>query len=114
MTTTPSSGPDWDADRAAWLMGKVVLVSLTRLAADGTTVLEKQQFQGNIVSAEPSTGILVAGRGAHAPEALMLPPTTKPFLNAKPGTYRLKPSGEVVTDADVTVVWTITEPQAIN
>ena len=114
MANEQTSGPDWDDERARWLIGKVVLVSLTRVASDGVTILDKGQFQGVITSAERSVGILIAGRGPSAPEATMLPPTTKPFLDAKRGTYRLKPSGDVVTDADLTVVWTITEPQAIN
>jgi hypothetical protein len=41
-----------------------------------------------------------------------LPPTTKPFLDAKPGDYTLKSTGEIIRNPDVTVSWTITEPKA--
>ena len=105
------SAPDWDEKRAAWLIGKVALVGMTRLAADGKTVVAKQQFHGVIEAADHATGIRIACRGGSDVETMMLPPTTTPFLNAKPGNYRLKSSGETIKDPDVTVSWTITEPE---
>jgi hypothetical protein len=107
-----SDGPGWDEARAQWLVGKVALVGMTRLAADGTTVVAKQQFHGVIEAADLATGIRIACRGVGDLETVMLPPTTVPFLDAKPGEYRLRSTGEVIRNPDVTVSWTITEPNA--
>lgn len=108
MTDVPTS-PEWDDARAAWLVGKVVLVGMTRLAADGTTVIAKQQFHGVIEAAELGLGIRIGCRGTGDVETLMLPPTTRPFLDAKPGEYRLRSTGDVIRNPDVTVSWVITE-----
>jgi len=84
---------------------------MTRLASDGETVLGKQQYHGVIEACDPATGIRIACKGVSAIENLMLPPTTTPFLDAKPGEYRLRSTGEVIRNPDVTVSWTVTEPK---
>lgn len=103
-------GPDWDDARAKWLIGKVALVGMTRLAADGVTIIAKEQFHGVIEAADREIGIRIGCRGDSAIENIMLPPTTRPFLDAKPGNYTLKSSGVVIKNPDVTVSWTVTEP----
>lgn len=105
-------GPDWDEKRAAWLVGKVALVGMTRLSADGKTIVAKQQFHGVIEEANREVGIRIGCRSGSDFETIMLPPTTKPFLDAKPGNYTLKSSGDIIKDPHVTVSWTITEPTA--
>jgi hypothetical protein len=105
------SSPEWDEARAAWLVGKVALIGMTKLASDGTTVLAKQQYHGVIEACDRATGIRIACKGGSETENVMLPPTTTPFLNAKPGEYRLRSTGEVIRNPDVTVSWTITEPK---
>jgi hypothetical protein len=107
-----TESPTWDDARAQWLIGKVALVGMTRLAADGKTVVAKEQFHGVIEAAERAAGIRISCRGQADIETMMLPPTTKPFLDAKPGDYTLKSTGEIIRNPDVTVSWTITEPKA--
>ena len=109
---SPQSAPEWDEERARWLVGKVVVVGLTRLAADGKSVVAREQFHGVIEAAEQAVGIRIACKGASPMETMMLPPTTKPFLDAKPGPYHLKPSGDIVKNPAVTVSWTLTDPQS--
>jgi hypothetical protein len=38
-----------------------------------------------------------------------LPPNTAAFMDAKPGNYRLRATGEVVTNPHVTTSWTVTQ-----
>ncbi len=105
------SSPEWDETRAAWLIGKVALVGMTRLASDGKTVIAKQQYHGVIEACDSATGIRIVCKGVGDIENIMLPPTTKPFLDAKPGEYRLRSTGEIIRNPDVTVSWAITEPE---
>ena len=108
MASTKSSGPDWDADRARWLVGKHVLVGVTHLAADGKSIANQEQFHGMVMTAVEGRGIEIACLGgAHESETVMLPPVTAPFLNAKPGKYTLRATGEVITNPDATASWTI-------
>jgi hypothetical protein len=106
--------PEWDAERAAWLVGKQVLVAITHLNPDGKTVANKEQFHAMVMSAIEGHGItMVSLSGPNEGKTFTLPPITKPFLDAKPGAYRLKSTGEVVTDPAATVAWTIT-PQSLQ
>jgi hypothetical protein len=50
--------PVWDETVAESIVGKVVLVGLTYLEADGT-LIEQQQFSGTVVSADSRKGILL-------------------------------------------------------
>ena len=105
------SSPEWDEARAVWLIGKVALVGMTKLASDGKTVIAQQQFHGVIEACDAATGIRIACKGVGDIENIMLPPTTKPFLDAKAGEYRLRSTGEIIRNPDVTASWTITEPK---
>ena len=96
---------------AVWLIGKVALVGMTKLASDGKTVIAQQQFHGVIEACDAATGIRIACKGVGDIENIMLPPTTKPFLDAKAGEYRLRSTGEIIRNPDVTASWTITEPK---
>ena len=88
------------------LLGKYVLVGITRLAHDGS-LLEKTECHGRIALVDPDDGIKVALSDG---EMLTLPPSPQQFHDAKPGVYRLRSTGEEVVDPDVTTVWTIKEP----
>jgi hypothetical protein len=50
--------PVWDETLAKDVVGKVVLVGLTYLEADGT-LIEQQQFFGTVLSADSRKGILL-------------------------------------------------------
>lgn len=44
--------------------------------------------------------------------AYWLPPDVRPFTVAARGEYRLRSTGEVVVDPDLTATWVVTKPQA--
>jgi hypothetical protein len=101
--------PEWDHDRAKWLIGKHVLCSVTHVATDGHTVLNKEQFHGMVMSATEGVGIAVVCLGGeNEGKTVNLPPITNAFQNAKAGIYRIKATGETVTNPDAAVSWTIT------
>ena len=87
------------------LLGKYVLVGITRVAADGT-LLEKTECHGRIALVDGDLGIKVVLADG---DVLTLPPDPDSFRDAKPGVYRLRSSGEEVIDPDLTTVWTIRE-----
>ena len=110
MVNQPSANPEWDDARAHWLLGKQVLVGVTHVAADGRTVINKEQFLGLIMTATEGVGIeVVCVTGANEGQKLMLPPVTAAYQDAKPGSYRLKSTGEVIVNPEVTVSWTVTQ-----
>ena len=109
MSHDPAAGPQWDAARASAILGRQVLVGVTHLAADGKTVVSKEQFLGLIMTAVEGVGIEVAClTGVGEGKTVMLPPVTAPFQDAKPGNYRLRSTGQVVTNPELTVSWTVT------
>ena len=110
MSNTNSGGPEWNEERARWLVGKHVVVGVTYMASDGKTVVNKEQFHGMILSAVEGAGFeVVCLSGRNEGETVMLPPVTTPFLDARPGNYKLHSTGEIVTNPDVTVAWTLTQ-----
>ena len=98
--------PVWDENLADSIVGKVVLVGLTYLDADGRLV-EQQQFFGRVATADSRKGILLSLEGQRAGEKCNLPPDTRAIEIASSGEYRLRGTGEVVTDPDYTVMFSI-------
>ena len=88
------------------LLGKYVLIGITRIADDGT-LIEKTEAHGRIALVDGDVGIKVVGSDG---EVVTLPPDPDSFRDAKPGVYRLRSTGEEVVDPDLTTVWTIREP----
>jgi len=98
--------PVWDETIAESVVGKVVLVGLTYLEADGS-LIEQQQFFGTVVRADSRKGILLSLEGQRAGEQFNLPPDTRSIEIATTGEYRLRATGEVVTDPDYTATFSI-------
>jgi hypothetical protein len=103
--------PPFDSAFARKLIGKRVLIGVTRQDRRGDSVLH-EQFYGTVVSADPHRGIAVALSGSRAGETKWLPPATEPFQAASKGEYRLRSTGEVVVDPDFTAQWTMTQSDA--
>ena len=101
--------PRWDQSEADWLVGKTVLIGITLLAADDTTVKSKQQYHGKIVRVDRSRGIVIECEGAWSGKTLELPPDLRAFRPAGPGEYRLRSTGEIIKDPDVLTTWTFTK-----
>jgi hypothetical protein len=97
--------PDFDAERAASLVGKSVLVGLTYVNATGE-VEEQVQFFGHITSFDPTMVTITRDSGAD----FTLPPALESFKAAEPGEYRLRGSGQVIVDPDLISTWTISAP----
>jgi hypothetical protein len=88
------------------LLGKYVLIGITRISAEGD-LLEEGECHGRIALVDPDLGIRVVLSDG---EVLTLPPNPESFRDAKPGIYRLRSTGEEIKDPDLTTVWTIREP----
>ena len=86
------------------LAGRHVLVGVTVLDAKDA-VVEQRQFHGVVEVADASSGIAV--RRHDISELEWLPLDLRAFSRAEPGEYRLRSTGEVLTDPDVLATWTV-------
>lgn len=104
-----SDNPDdaWDDELAEQLVGKVLLVGLTFVEAAGD---RQEQFYGEVVSAGRSDGVILRLSGSRDGERYRLPPDLRSIFPAQPGEYRLRTTGETVTDPDFTATWVIHPP----
>jgi hypothetical protein len=109
MTDDTEFAQVWDAALAKNLVGKILLAGITFLDAD-KTLIEQQQFFGEVVSVDPQAGVLIALHGSRAGEQYTLPPDTRSIREASPGEYRLRVTGEVVEDPDYLVTYTVHKP----
>lgn len=103
--------PPFDKDFAHELIGKIVLVGFTYVDMRGN-ITSQEQFYGVVTSADARTGLTLELCGSRAGETHRLPPDTRAFFRAEPGEYRLRSSGEIVSDPDYTSTWTIERPDA--
>jgi hypothetical protein len=87
--------------KAGDLLGKYVLVGITRLDQDENGV-SQEQIHGRVTAINSSIHIRLS-TGAN----YTLPPDPGAFFPAAPGEYRLRSTGEVVVDPDFTSSWTI-------
>jgi hypothetical protein len=102
----------WEDDRASALVGKYALVGLTFLDHEGN-VVRRVQRHGRLVELDEDRGISIRFVAHGQPwdgEVYRVPPDLRSIADAAPGEYRLRSTGEVVVDPDVTVTWTITSP----
>jgi len=100
--------PTFDSEFAQSLVGKRVLVGVTRQDRRGQHI-SNDQYHGVIVTADAVRGIEIELAGVRAGEKKWLPPATEPFKAAAKGQYRLRSTGEVVVDPDFTAQWTLTQ-----
>ena len=101
--------PPFDQGFAQELLDKCVLVGITHEDRRGA-VKRHEQFHGTVVRADPKDGIQLTLAGTRSGETRWLPPDTRVFQPAPKGQYRLRSTGEVVSDPDFTVQWTVTLP----
>jgi len=105
----PSSPEAWDEDIARELVGCLVLVGITYRFPDGSLGAQQQLF-GYVRTADPERGIELRLAGNYAGKTYRLPPDTRVFRSVPSGQYRLKATGEVVSDPDYSCAWTINAP----
>ena len=102
--------PAWDEGGAEALVGQTVLIGITYV--DGADkAVRQEQLHGLIVSADPAKGFEIELEGKRAGEIYWLPPHISAFNPARPGEYRLRTTGEVVTNPDLLSTWTINAPR---
>jgi hypothetical protein len=99
--------PDWDQAFAERLAGATVLVGITY---DDPAGRRFEQFYGTVMKIDPNEGVALRLEGGRSGEIYSLPPDLRGFSPARPGSYRLSQTGEVVVDPDYTSIWTITPP----
>jgi hypothetical protein len=87
------------------MIGKKLLVGITYLGVEGNPE-RSVEFAGVVKSVDPLVYV-DAGTG----EPFTLPPEPDAFDEARPGEYRLRSTGEVVTDPDFVTSWTVSPPQ---
>jgi hypothetical protein len=104
--------PRWDGERARALVGKYALVGVSFLDAEGN-LLSQAQRHGRLIEVDEDRGIairFVAHGRSWDGEVYRLPPDLRSVADAPAGEYRLRSTGEVIVDPDVTITWTITNP----
>jgi hypothetical protein len=102
--------PSWDQDEADWLIGKHIVVGITRLASDGRTVKAQSQYQGKIIDADGVEGFKVECEGAFAGRIMTLPADLRAFRLVDADGNRLQSLSEAAEDCSVIANWTIIEP----
>ena len=100
---------EWDKQAAKTLIGKRVLIGITSVDPEGTEI-GRWQMHGIIRECVAEEGITVHLEGERAGEDYILPPATNAFIEAKPGTYQLPETGEMVDNLDFITTWEIHEP----
>lgn len=100
----PKWQPYYDEAEAKALLGKRILVGLTR-RNHADEVVGHEQFHGTITRVSERDGITVLVHGSN--EERWLPPDLSSIEAASPGEYRLKSTGEVVADPDYLAAWTV-------
>ncbi len=103
--------PAWDDDRARSLIGKFVPIGVGRYEADGGALVDQQQIHGVHQATDPVAGITVALRGDKDGETTILPPFLPAFEDEPPVEYRLRETGEVIVDPDLTTAWKLVRPK---
>lgn len=89
------------------LIGKVILIGVTYTDARDNVRCRKQWW-GIVEQASMSEGIRVQLSGSS--ETSAFPPDLRAVRRAAPGEYRLKESGEIVTNPDFLATWICVEP----
>ena len=107
-----SEQPDFDEERAAFYVGKYILIGLTYLDHEGNE-LRTDQRHGVITSANRDT-IEISLRGVHEEQSWRLPPDLGAIFIADPGIYKLRATNEVVENPDLIANWTINKAAPSN
>ena len=99
--------PEWDQTIADDMIGAVVLIGITYIHPEADT---QEQMYGVIDSVDEIDGFGIILSGAREGETYRLPPDLKSFERAPPGDYRLRSTGETVTDPEYISQWTVRAP----
>jgi hypothetical protein len=108
---TANSVPNrfWDGEFAASLIDAIVVVAVDLIRRDGS-IVEHQDFWGQIVKADETYGFVVELAGVRTGEEYKLPPDTTAFKKISRGRYTVQSTGETVIDPDYACGWTLLAP----
>jgi len=95
---------EFDDKLAASFVGKHLLIGITYVDPSEQPV-EQKQLHGRIVRTNPGEGVVVALHGSG--DEFKLPPDLASFQVAPPGTHRLRSTGQVVVNPNLTCTWII-------
>jgi len=95
--------PPFDRRLARWLTGKRVLIGMRHLDEHDQTV-HMTQLHGEILRFQADQLLI---RDLSSGEELDIPPDTRVFRYAPTGEYRLRSTGEVVSDPDAECRWSV-------
>jgi hypothetical protein len=96
-----------DDSKASNYVGKIVLLGVTYLDHE-ERLLEQKQWVGTITAFSQREGIRIKLRDSDEPCGL--PPDERGIRKAPPGVYRLRSTGEEITDPDYLATWTCIAP----
>jgi len=100
--TATHAMPPLDGPKAEQMIGKVVLVGVTRYGGDGH-VQDLQQYAGRVLRISFDEGVVLADDvDGHE---RYLPPMLDNYMAAEPGEYRMLSTGATVVDPDYVVTW---------
>ncbi|WP_262028719.1 hypothetical protein [Microvirga sp. Mcv34] len=102
-----AEGPSYDAELAADLIGKTLLVGLTYLDSNGSLANRRQLF-GTVISCDERKGIVLKLSGSD--ELFTIAPITDAIEPAAPGVYQLSDEDVEVIDPDFTALLTVRKP----
>jgi hypothetical protein len=97
--------PVWHDELGDALPGAKVIIRVRAARADGR--MDDLQIWGVVKSAQKDVGVEVELEGARKGEIYWVPPDHRAIRKAKPGKFRLEPSGEEVDDPDFIFSWIV-------
>jgi hypothetical protein len=99
--------PQLDESKAKDYVGKTVLLGVTYIDHEEQQTGQRQWY-GVITEVSNAKGIVITFK--NDTNYCALPPDLSALRPAKPGEYRLRSTGEVITDPDFLTTWTRKEP----
>jgi len=96
-----------DESKAKEYVGKTILLCVSYIDHEETQTGQMQWF-GTITEVSNAKGIVIAL--LNDPTHCALPPDLSALRPGKPGEYRPRATGEVITDPDFITTWTCKEP----
>jgi len=94
--------PALDDAKVEEMIGKLVLVGVTRYGGDGQ-VQGLEQYAGTVLRISADEGVVLADENDG--HERYLPPMLDHSLPAQPGEYRMSNSGMIVVDPDYLTAW---------
>jgi hypothetical protein len=99
-----SSQPIWNDAGDESKIGALCVIGITELR--GGQVANQYQMYGRIREITRE-GVIFDLGGSHLGQTWQGPADERAFFAAQPGEYKLKSTGEIVTNPDYTVTWSI-------